>query len=135
MGCLELSMFAEGSRHQEEIVVTGTKGRVEAYLPENKVYAYHRPDNIVWKDRTVPPPEHSIKESIYDCSDVRQVHGIDNAIPTHGGYHYSSTAIEWHKLIGAIASFNDTGKWHPEVKLRDGLDAVGIGLRATESIL
>jgi hypothetical protein len=25
MGCLELCMYAEGSRHQEEIIVTGTK--------------------------------------------------------------------------------------------------------------
>lgn len=29
MGCLELCMFAEGSRHQEEIIVTGMRGRVE----------------------------------------------------------------------------------------------------------
>ena len=29
IGCLELCMFAEGSRHQEEIIVTGMKGRVE----------------------------------------------------------------------------------------------------------
>ena len=27
IGCLELCMFSEGSRHQEEIVVTGTKVR------------------------------------------------------------------------------------------------------------
>ena len=28
IGCLELCMFAEGSRHQEEIIVTGTKVRL-----------------------------------------------------------------------------------------------------------
>jgi len=44
LACLELCMYAEGSRHQEEIVVTGTQGRLEAYLPENKVYAYQRPN-------------------------------------------------------------------------------------------
>lgn len=27
IGCLELCMFSEGSRHQEEIIVTGTKVR------------------------------------------------------------------------------------------------------------
>lgn len=32
LGCLELCMFAEGSRHQEEIIVTGMKGRVEGML-------------------------------------------------------------------------------------------------------
>jgi hypothetical protein len=30
IGCLELCMFAEGSRHQEEIVVTGRSGRWRA---------------------------------------------------------------------------------------------------------
>lgn len=29
IGCLELCMYAEGSRHQEEIIVTGMKGRLE----------------------------------------------------------------------------------------------------------
>jgi myo-inositol 2-dehydrogenase / D-chiro-inositol 1-dehydrogenase len=37
MGCLELCMYAEGSRHQEEVIVTGTKGRIEAFTPENTV--------------------------------------------------------------------------------------------------
>ena len=31
MGCLELCMFAEGSRHQEEIIVTGTKVRQDSH--------------------------------------------------------------------------------------------------------
>jgi hypothetical protein len=29
IGCLELCMFSEGSRHQEEIIVTGTKVSAE----------------------------------------------------------------------------------------------------------
>jgi hypothetical protein len=33
IGCLELCMFSEGSRHQEEIIVTGTK--VRFHLPMN----------------------------------------------------------------------------------------------------
>ena len=32
MGCLELCMFSEGSRHQEEIVVTGTEVRYCMYV-------------------------------------------------------------------------------------------------------
>mmetsp|Transcript_17595 Transcript_17595/g.41026 ORF Transcript_17595/g.41026 Transcript_17595/m.41026 type:complete len:421 (-) Transcript_17595:501-1763(-) len=134
MGCLELSMFAEGSRHQEEVIVTGMTGRIEAYLPENRVYAYHRPSMESWKDRSVPPPTESITETVYDCSDVREVHSIESDIPTHGGYHYSSTAVEWHKLIGALYKHKETGEWTPEVKLEDGLDAVRIGLEATKSI-
>ena len=34
LGCLELCMFAEGSRHQEEIIVTGMTGRIEGTLPQ-----------------------------------------------------------------------------------------------------
>ena len=127
-------MFADGSRHQEEIIVTGSKGRIEAYLPENKVYAYQRP-TTGWTDRSVPPPPSSIKESVFDCSDVRAVHGIENAIPTHGGYHYSSTAVEWHRLVGAMALYQKTGSWKPEVKITDGLEAVRIGLHATDAII
>ena len=137
IGCLELCMYAEGSRHQEEIIVTGTKGRLEAYLPENKVYAFERPDHAKWKDRSVPPPPESIKRCIYDCSDVRAVHGIteDEALPTHSGYHYSSTAVEWYQLFQSIHAFRETGEWRPMVSLEDGLRAVEIGLQATQAIV
>jgi myo-inositol 2-dehydrogenase/D-chiro-inositol 1-dehydrogenase len=133
MGCLELCMYADGSRHQEEIIVTGTKGRLEAYLPENKVYAYTRPSLKEWSDRTVPPT--SIQETVHDCSNVRQVHGIDAPMPTHGGYHYCSTAVEWYRLIDAIRVYDTTGEWKPQVSLQDGLKAVEIGLHATRAIV
>lgn len=128
-------MYAEGSRHQEEIIVTGTKGRLEAYLPENKVYAYQRPTKEEWSDRSVPPPKSSIREVVYDCSDVRNVHGIENEIPTHGGYHYSSTAVEWYQLLSAMNAYNATGLWQPGVSFTDGLKAVEIGLQATRAIV
>ncbi|KAL7580997.1 hypothetical protein ACA910_005809 [Epithemia clementina (nom. ined.)] len=134
MGSLELTMFADGSRHREEIVVTGTKGRVEAYLPENKVYAYRRPTAGEWVDRTVPPPSSAIHETVYDCSNVREIHGIKNEIPTHGGYHYSSTAVEWHRLVSAIGYYHETGAWNAEVTINDGLEAVRIGLAATDAM-
>ena len=134
MGCLELCMYAEGSRHQEEIIVTGTKGRLEAYLPENKVYAYRRPDHKEWSDRSVPPPKSPDRETIYDCSNVNAVHGIEGKIPTHGGYHYSSTAVEWYQLLRAMQMYQDTGLWKPDVSLEDGLAAVQIGLQATRSL-
>jgi myo-inositol 2-dehydrogenase / D-chiro-inositol 1-dehydrogenase len=136
---LELCMYAEGSRHQEEIIVTGTKGRLEAYLPENKVYAFTRPSPELWSNRAEPPPPSSIKQRVYDCSDVRHVHGLEDSaaatIPTHGGYHYSSTAIEWYKLLQAMKNEKETGVWTPLVSLQDGLRAVEIGLRATQAIV
>lgn len=77
IGCLELCMFSEGSRHQEEIIVTGTKGRLEAYLPENKVYQFRRPSHERWKDRSIPPPPTSIHHQVFDCTDVREIHAIE----------------------------------------------------------
>jgi hypothetical protein len=94
LGCLELCMYAEGSRHQEEVIVTGTLGRLEAYLPENKVYAFRRPTRELWSDRSVPPPKGAVREEVFDCSSVKDVFGIESDIPTHSGYHYSSTAVE-----------------------------------------
>jgi len=135
IGCLELCMFAEGSRHQEEIIVTGTKGRLEAYLPENKVYMFSRPSNELWSDRSVPPPKNSIKEHIFDCCDVKDVHGIDNEIPTHGGYHYCSTAIEWYHLLNQIRNYRNGGVFQPHVSLKDGLRAVEIGIHATGALI
>jgi len=132
MACLELCMYAEGSRHQEEIIVTGTQGRLEAYLPENKVYAYQRPNHDEWSDRSIPPPKPV--ERVYDCSNVNAVHGIHGKIPTHGGYHYSSTAVEWYQLLRAMQTHRETGHWKPDVSLADGLAAVQIGLQATKSL-
>ena len=133
MGCLELCMFAEGSRHQEEIIVTGTKGRVEAYLPENKVFLSKRPSVEAWSNRSEPPPKSAIEQVVFDCSNIRDVHHIDcGDIPTHGGYHYSSTAIEWYRLLENMKRYNCTRKWTPEVSIHDGLAAVLIGIVATE---
>lgn len=108
---------------------------MEAYLPENKVYAFTRPTDELWSDRSVPPPPSSIQQQIFDCSDVKGVHGIDREMPTHGGYHYSSTAVEWYRLLEALKVYKKTGIFVPEVSLEDGMRAVEIGLHATIAIL
>ena len=133
IGCLELCMYAEGSRHQEEVIVTGTKGRLEAYLPENKVFHFFRPTDEEWVDRTVPPPQS--QELVYDCSDVKSVHDISmDEFPTHTGYHYASTAVEWYKLLHCMEEHERTGEWKPEVSLNDGIEAVRMGLAATDDL-
>lgn len=137
LACLELCMYAEGSRHQEEVIVTGTKGRLEAYLPENKVYQFIRPDHAAWHDRSVPPPPTSTGRNVYDCSNVAAVHNIDDTatLPSHTGYHYGSTAVEWYQLLHAIRVHEKTGQWHPLVSLQDGICAVEIGIQATAAIV
>ena len=49
------------------------KGRVEAYLPENKVFLYQRPTGL-WTDKSKPPPPESYTEETFDCTDLRQVY-------------------------------------------------------------
>jgi predicted dehydrogenase len=134
-GCLELCMYAEGSRHQEEVIVTGLNGRIEAYLPENKVYLFKRPKN--WTDRSMPPPNITIEKKVFDCNNMREVHGLeqDAAFPEHTGYHYGSTSVEWHHLIRAINSVRSTGKpFEPAVSLLDGIAAVEAGLMASDRL-
>jgi len=119
------------------IVFNFCQGRLEAYLPENKVYLYRRPMQDKWSDRSIPPPKHSIQETIFDCRDVKSVHGIDSDhdIPTHGGYHYCSTAIEWYHLLNEIQNHRRGKTFQPQVSLKDGLRAVEIGIHATSALI
>lgn len=134
LGCLELCMFAEGSRHQEEIIVTGMNGRLEAYLPENKVFHYTRPVAKDWVDKSLPPPLSSIKEEVIDCSNLRNVYSFADEIPQHAGHHYCSTAIEWKYLIEQVENWQGGGNFVPQVSLEDGIAAVEMGMRAQNNI-
>jgi len=141
LGCLELCMFADGSRHQEEIIVTGLKGRIEAYLPENKVFHYMRPkmastginqaiDGSTWIDRSLPPPRSTIKEEVIDCSILSNVYSFADEIPQHAGHHYCSTAVEWKHLIDQIHNWQNGEGFIPHVSLFDGIAAVEMGIKA-----
>jgi predicted dehydrogenase len=134
IGCLELCMYADGSRHQEEIVVTGTKGRLEAYLPENKVFHFERAKESQWKDRSQPPPRKSIKEEVIDCSDLSIVYSFAKDIPQHSGHHYYSTAVEWKYLIETIENWKKGQKFIPQVTLEDGIAAVKMGITAQTNV-
>lgn len=147
LGCLELCMFADGSRHQEEIVVTGLKGRLEAYLPENKVFHYLRPKRHQmdhegneesgeqkWVDLTQPPPKSTIKETIIDCSVLSNVYSFADEIPQHAGHHYCSTAVEWKYLIDQVVNWKNGDTFIPQVSLDDGIKAVEMGMKAQLNI-
>lgn len=91
----------------------------------------------LWDDRSVPPPPSSVRQHVHDCSDLKDVHGIENSeeMPTHGGYHYSSTAVEWYRLLAAMKQHSKTGIFTPEVSLTDGMRAVEAGLFASSAIV
>ena len=104
---LDLSMFAEGGQHEQEITVVGDKGKLEAFVPGN--------GKIFLGDRT-----------------SRSVSEID--VPTdpdiaHMGFHFGASFIECKRFVDAV--LNNTP---PEVTVIDGLWSVVIGAAAHKSI-
>ena len=104
---LDLSMFAEGGQHEQEITVVGDKGKLEAFIPGN--------GKIFVGDRT-----------------SRAVQEID--VPTdpdiaHMGFHFGASFIECKRFVDAV--LNNTP---PEVTVADGLWSVVIGAAAHKSI-
>ncbi|MFM8303458.1 MAG: Gfo/Idh/MocA family protein [Actinomycetota bacterium] len=104
---LDLCMFAEGSRHQEELAVVGDHGKLEAFLPESTVRIGNRTtgrDGV--SERTVHDPR------------VR-----------HEGFHHGSSYLEHLDFLDAIRSGRQ-----PAIGLDDGLWSVAIGVAAQRSI-
>ena len=104
---LDLSMFAEGSRHEQEISAVGTTGKVEAFVPGD--------GHIVIGERSTRT--------------VREVEvGIDPDV-AHVGFHFGASFIECKRFIDAVANGSQ-----PEVTVEDGLWSVVIGAAAHRSI-
>ncbi|HAP77435.1 MAG TPA: oxidoreductase [Acidimicrobiaceae bacterium] len=104
---LDLCMFAEASRNEQEIVVTGHLGKVEALVTEGVVRVGRRADGI---GRVTERP-------------VR-----DDAI-RHQGLHHGASYLEHVGFRDAIR-----GGSEPLVTLHDGLMSVAIGEAAHQSI-
>ena len=104
---LDLSMFAEGGQHEQEITVVGDIGKLDAYIPGNgKIFIGNRAS--------------------------RSVQEID--VPTdpdiaHMGFHFGASFIECKRFVDAV--LNNTP---PEVTVADGLWSVVIGAAAHRSI-
>lgn len=104
---LDLSMFAEGSRHEQEISAVGTTGKVEAFVPGD--------GHIVIGERATRK--------------TREVGvGIDPDV-AHVGFHFGASFIECKRFIDAVSS-----GVAPEVTVEDGLWSVVIGAAAHRSI-
>ncbi|CAB4645216.1 unannotated protein [freshwater metagenome] len=104
---LDLSMFAEGSRHEQEIVVVGSTGKVEAQIPgDGQIYVGDR--------------------------STRQVAEIPVAISddvAHVGFHFGASFVECQRFVDAVLHNRA-----PEVSVADGLWSVVIGAAAHRSI-
>ena len=106
-GMLDLCMFAEASRHQEELAVVGDLGKLEAFLPESTVRFGRRAEG----------PAGVVTETVHDPR-VR-----------HEGFHHGSSYLEHLDFLAAIR-----GDTRPAVGLDDGLWSVAVGVAAHRSI-
>jgi myo-inositol 2-dehydrogenase / D-chiro-inositol 1-dehydrogenase len=104
---LDLCMFAEASKNEQEISVVGERGKVEALLPESIVRVGNRSDGV--------------GSYIEDA--------VDNDAIAYRGYHHGASYLEHRDFLHAICTNTP-----PAVTLDDGLWSVAIGQAAHRSI-
>jgi len=102
---LDLCMFAEGSRNQEEIVATGDVGKLECLIPESTLVIGKRSPRSI---ETISIP---VEDRLLQA-----------------GFHHGSTYYEHLHFQRAIRD-----QTAAEVTARDGLLAVAMGLAAERS--
>ena len=103
---LDLCMFAEGSRHEQQITVTGDVGKIETTVPGDQLILSNRADNNFKSIQIKPDPR--VKEE---------------------GLHHGASYLEHLGFLNAIR--NGTP---PLVTARDGLMSVVLGVAAQQSI-
>ncbi|XP_010434677.1 PREDICTED: uncharacterized protein LOC104718606 isoform X1 [Camelina sativa] len=106
-GMLDLCMFAEGSKNEQEISVTGDVGKGEALVPEGIVRFGSRAKGRE-HDQTIKAEDERIK---------------------YEGLHHGSSYLEHLTFLSAIR-----GEGSAAVDLEDGLMAVAMGVAAQLSI-
>ena len=107
-GCralLDLCMFAEASRNQEEIAATGDRGKVECFIPESTLVIGRR------HPRGVETHPVAVDEKIL-----------------RAGAHHGAT---WFEHMGFRRAILEGSA--PEVSVADGVRAVALGLAAERS--
>ncbi len=102
---LDLCLFAEGGRNEQELAVVGDVAKIEAFVPESVLRIGRRVDR-------------SVHEEQVPLTGVR-----------YEGLHHGSSYLEHVDFLEAIR----TGA-PPRVTLRDGMVAVAIGIAAHRSI-
>ena len=104
---LDLSMFAEVGRNEQEIVVLGSDGKAESHIPgAGVIYVGNRTTREL---REIPV---AVDESV-----------------GYLGHHHGASYIEIEKFRQAVVN-----NAHPEVNVLDGLWSVVIGAAAHRSI-
>lgn len=107
-GLVDLCMFADATKHQEEVVAVGDSGKVESMLPASTLRIGRRGTDWI--------------------GDVQEHHITDPRIK-HEGLHHGSSYLEH---LGFLSAIRFAGE--PEVTLEDGMWAVAVGAAAHKSI-
>ena len=102
---LDLCMFAEGSRNEQELVVVGDAAKLEAWVPESRLRIGRRSDG-------------SIHDEVVPLRGVR-----------YEGLHHGASYLEHVDFVDAIR----TGA-PAKVTLEDGMLAVAVAVAAHRSI-
>jgi myo-inositol 2-dehydrogenase / D-chiro-inositol 1-dehydrogenase len=113
---LDLCMYAEGSRWEQELVAVGDRGKVEAHLPNFMELARGRAAELVVGSRG---PGWPVQESAI---------GDDPRIRHHGSHHGASY-LELLAFRDAVLAGGPE-----EVDVQDGLWSVAMGVAAQRSI-
>ena len=116
---LELCMFAEGSRYQEEITAVGPNGKIEAFVPGPGRF---------WPAELGPAP---VAQVVLSPRSPR--HPVAVEIPVDpkllgAGDHNGATYFQHQGFLQVVR-----GQAQPAVTLADGAAAVRIGLAAQQS--
>lgn len=116
---LELCMFAEGARFQEEISAVGPKGKIECLVPGPGRF---------WPPHLGEPPVAQVIVSPREPKGPRMVEIPVDPHLLEAGDHNGSTFYQHQRFVRAAA-----GTGEVEVALNDGWWAVAMGLAAQQS--
>ncbi len=115
---LDLCMFADGSKYQEEICAVGPEGKIEVRVPGPKrFWPAGQPDPVA--RMTVSPRKSGQRRTVDLPVDLQLL---------DAGDHNGATYFEHQRFAEVVR-----GRATPEVSLRDGERAVAMGLAAQES--
>ncbi|MGH1445649.1 MAG: Gfo/Idh/MocA family protein [Cognatishimia sp.] len=116
---LELCMYAEGSKFQEEISAVGPNGKIEALVPGPGRF---------WPTHLGEPPVSQVIVSPRSPKGPQMVEIPVDPTILDAGDHNGSTFYQHVKFLDVVR-----GKGTPEVSLMDGLHAAKMGMQAQDS--
>jgi myo-inositol 2-dehydrogenase/D-chiro-inositol 1-dehydrogenase len=117
---LELCMFAEGSRYQEEVSAVGPAGKIEALVPGPGRF---------WPRDLGEPPVPQLIVSPRNPKGPRQIDIPVDPTILDAGDHNGSTFYQHQHFVAVVRG----EKTEVEVSLEDGRKAVEMGLAAQQS--